>query len=87
MEPEEIISITLEEETEESVYTSLEIDEVIGQDSSQVYTSVTRDFVDRASLDFSESLETGSNWRLLNGVTIQGIDSKKNNETCSNTNR
>jgi len=48
MEPGEIISITLEEETEESV------------DSSDLFTSVTRDNVDRTSLDFSESLVTES---------------------------
>ena len=68
MEPGEIISITLEEETEESV------------DSSDLFTSVTRDNVDRTSLDLSESLETesiGRLERLLNSETIQGVDSQK----------
>lgn len=50
------------------------------QPVTQLYSSVTRDFVDRASLDFSESLETesiGRLERLLNSETIQGIDSKR----------
>lgn len=68
METGEIISITLEEETEESV------------DTSDLFASVTRDFVDRASLDLSESLETESIERLerpLNNVTTQVLQSKK----------
>ena len=65
MEPGEIISITLEEETEESV------------DSSDLFTSVTRDNVDRTSLDISENLETESIERPLNNVTTQGVENKK----------
>lgn len=106
MEPEEIISITSEEETETGLVTDVPLSGtiqmsntgwfefsgnehriIVGEDNqtaepdtqpvTQLIASVTRDFVDRASLDLSENLETESNWRLLNGVTTQGIDSKK----------
>lgn len=58
MEPEGIISITLEEETEESVYTSVEIDEVIGSEISQVHAPYTLD---------NARPPTDGEWRIFYG--------------------